>query len=53
MTKDEMLSLVILSFGFEHEVTIQFAQAMENLKQSELEALLYKILDLPLTDEDF
>ncbi len=52
MTKDEMLTLVIQKFGFEHEYTIQFAEAMEWLGQEELTALLAEVLALPLAVED-
>ena len=52
MTREEMLSLVIQKFGFEHEYTIQFAEAMEWLGLVELEALMNEILDLPIEDED-
>ena len=52
MTKDEMLTLVIQKFGFEHEYTIQFAEAMEWLGEKELEALLNETLELPIEAED-
>lgn len=52
MTKDEMLTLVIQKYGFEHEYTIQFAEAMEWMGQTELEALLNEVLALPLETED-
>lgn len=48
MTKDEMLTLIIQKYGFEHEYTIQFAEAMEWMGQTELEALLNEVLALPL-----
>jgi hypothetical protein len=51
MTKDEMLTLVVQRWGFEHEYTIQFAEAMEWMGQTELEALLNEVLDLPLDIE--
>lgn len=47
MTRDEMLDLVIEKYGFEHEYTIQFAEAMEWLGREELEVLLYETLALP------
>ena len=52
MTKDEMLTLVAQKFGFEHENTIQFAEAMEWMGQAELEALLDEVLALPLDTEE-
>ena len=52
MTKDEMLGLVIQRFGFEHENTIQFAEAMEWLGQVELEALLDEVLKMPIESQD-
>ena len=52
MTKNEMLTLVIKKFGFEHEYTIQFAEAMEWLGRKELEALMDEVLALPLDDKD-
>ena len=51
MTKNEMLTLVIQKWGFEHEYTIQFAEAMEWLGQTELEALMNEVLALPLDIE--
>ena len=44
MTKDEMLTLVIQKYGFEHERTIQFAEAMERMDQTKLETLLNETL---------
>ena len=52
MTKEEMLTLVIKKFGFEHEYTVQFAEAMEWLGKEELEALMNEVLALPLDIED-
>ena len=52
MTKNEMLTLVIEKYGFEHEYTIQFAEAMEWMGREELEALLYEVLALPLKAEE-
>ncbi len=52
MTKDEMLALVIQKYGFEHERTIQFAEAMEWMEQTELETLMNEVLALPLDTED-
>ena len=51
MTKDEMLTLVIEKFGFEARETIEFAEAVEWLGQTECEVLLTEVLALPL-DED-
>lgn len=51
MTKEEMLTLVIKKFGFEHEYTIQFAEAMEWLGREELEAFMDEVLALPLDIE--
>lgn len=51
MRKNEMLTLVINKFGFEHQNTIEFAEAIEWLGQVESEALLEEVLSLPL-DED-
>lgn len=51
MTREEMLTLVIQKYGFEHEYTIQFAEAMEWLGQTELKALLNEVLALPLDTE--
>lgn len=51
MTKNEMLTLVIQKWGFEHEYTIQFVEAMEWLGQTELEALMNEVLALPLDTE--
>lgn len=52
MTKDEMLTLVIQKYGFEHEYTIQFAETMEWMGQTELEALMNEVLALPLETEN-
>lgn len=52
MTKDEMLTLVTQKFGFEHENTIQFAEAIEWLGQTESEALMNEVLALPLETEE-
>lgn len=52
MTRDEMLTLVIQKFGFEHEYTIQFAEAMEWMGLVELEALMNEVLALPIENED-
>lgn len=52
MTKDEMLTLIIQKYGFENEHTIQFAEAMEWMGQTELEALMNEVLALPLDTED-
>ena len=52
MTREEMLTLIIKKFGFEHEYTIQFAEAMEWLGRKELEALMNEVLALPLDIED-
>ena len=53
MTKDEMLTLVTQKFGFEHEYTIQFAEAMEWLGLVELEALMQEILALPAIEDEW
>lgn len=52
MTRDEMLTLVIQKYGFEHKYTIQFAEVMEWMGQTELEILLNEVLALPLETED-
>ena len=52
MTKDEMFTLVIRKFGMEHDYTIQFAEAMEWLGQTELETLLYETLALPFEADE-
>jgi hypothetical protein len=53
MTKNEMLTLVIQKFGFEHQHTVEFAEAIEWLGLAESENLLYETLDLPIeADED-
>ena len=51
MTKNEMLTLVIEKFGFEHEYTINFAESLEWLGQAEAETLLYEVLALPIEKE--
>ena len=51
MTREEMLTLIIQKFGFEHEYTIQFAEAMEWMGLAELEALTYEVLALPLSSD--
>lgn len=51
MTKEEMLTLVIYKFGFEHEHTIEFAEALNELNTAEAEIMMNELLDLPL-DED-
>lgn len=53
MAREEMFTLVVQKFGFEHEYTIQFAEAMEWLGQSELETLLYEVLALPCEAEEW
>lgn len=52
MMKDEMLTLVIQKYGFEHKYTIRFAEAMKWMGQIELEALMNEILALPLDTEE-
>ena len=52
MTREEMLTLVIQKYGFEHEYTIQFAEAMEWLGLTELEALMDEVLALPIDLDD-
>ena len=47
-----MLALVIQKYGFYHKYTIQFAEAMEWLGRTELEALMNEVLALPLDTED-
>lgn len=53
MTKDEMLALVTKKFGFENEITIQFAESLEWLGLAESEALLIEVLNLPAVEEDW
>lgn len=52
MSKDEMLTLVIEMFGFEHPYTVDFAEALEWLGQAEAEALLEEVLALPLDETE-
>lgn len=52
MTKDEMLTLVVRKFGFEHPYTVDFAGAMDWLGRVELEALCDELLQMPLVAED-
>lgn len=52
MTKEEMLTLVIRKFGFEHQYTIDFAESIEWLGQEESETLLEAVLTLPLEEDE-
>lgn len=52
MTKDDMLTLVIRRFGFEHPYTVDFAGAMDWLGDAELEALFNELMRMPLDDAD-
>lgn len=52
MTKDDMLTLVIRRFGFEHPYTVDFAGAMDWLGDAELEALFDELMRMPLDDAD-
>lgn len=52
MTRDEMLSMVIQRWGFEHENTIEFAQAMERMNDAELEAFMNEVLVRPFEEEE-
>lgn len=52
MTKEEMLTLVIRRWGFEHPYTIDFAESMEWLGLVELEALMNEVLWLPQIEDE-
>lgn len=46
MTKDTMLDNVITKFGFESEITIQFADALEWLGLNESRALYAEVMQM-------
>jgi len=52
MTKEEMLTLVIRRFGFEHQYTIDFAESIEWLGLEESRTLLEAVLTLPLEEDE-
>ena len=55
MTKKEMLQLVVMKFGVEHENSIYFAESIEWLGRVESEALMDEMLTWPVfleEDED-
>ena len=52
MANDEMLTLVIQKFGFEHKNTIQFAEAMEWMGTYALKAFWCELMYGPFEDED-
>lgn len=52
MTRDEMFTLIIQKFGFEHEVTIEFAKMMETLSDSQLSLALATFMAMPITDKE-
>jgi len=52
MTREEMFTLIIQRFGFEHEITIEFAKMMETLSDSQLSLALATFMTTPITDEE-
>lgn len=44
MTKKEMLQLVVMKFGAEHEYSIGFAESLEELGRAESKALMDEVL---------
>lgn len=48
MTKKDMLNLVAYKFGFDSDITIDFSEAIEWLGNTESEALLMEVLQIPL-----
>lgn len=53
MSRDEMMTQVIRKYGFEHEETIRFAQAvMGRMDDSTLRAFFDEVMKTPVENED-
>ena len=53
MTRDEMMTQVIQKYGFEHETTIRFAQAvMDQMDDSTLKIFFDEVMKTPIENED-
>ena len=53
MSKDEMMTLIIRKYGFEHEDTISFAQAvMDQMDDSTLKDFFDEVMNAPIENED-
>ena len=51
MSRDEMMTLVIQKYGFEHEDTIRFAQAiMDQMDRAALEELFAAVMAAPIEE---
>lgn len=51
INKNDLLTMVIRSYGFEHERTITFARAMEVLDIDELTELFNELMSEPIEEE--
>ena len=51
INKDDLLTLMIRTWGFEHERTIAFANAMEVLDIDELSELFNDLMNEPIEEE--
>ena len=52
MSRDEMMTQVIRKYGFEHEETIRFAQAvMDQMDRTALEDLFKEVMANPIEEE--
>ena len=52
ITRDELLTMVIRNYGFEHERTIAFANAMEILNIEDLTDLFNDIMSMPINEDE-
>lgn len=53
MTRDEMMTQVIRKYGFEHEETIRFAQAvMDHMDDPTLRAFFDEVMKNPIEHDD-
>lgn len=52
ITRDDLLTMVIRSYGFEHERTIAFANAMEILDIEALTDLFNDIMTMPINEDE-
>ncbi len=52
ITRDELLTMVIRSYGFENERTIAFANAMEVLDIEALTDLFNDIMSMPINEDE-
>lgn len=53
MSRDEMMTQVIQKYGFEHEATIHFAQAvMDQMDDSTLKVFFDEVMKAPVENEE-